>query len=64
MALCFICNRAILRGDGVRWVSHPILIAAQIAHARCFDIDWEFIEVGLDSFPPRSARRIELLDRC
>jgi hypothetical protein len=59
MAICVICMKPILEGDGVREVAPPQAGRTRPAHARCAERDWERIEEGLEPFPllTRSRKR-------
>jgi hypothetical protein len=43
------------QGDGLRWIRPDRFPAATPVHSRCFEKDWEFLEVGLEPFPPSAA---------
>jgi hypothetical protein len=59
MAICVICMKPILEGDGVREVAPPQAARTRTAHARCAEPDWERIEEGLEPLPllTRSRKR-------
>ena len=49
---CAICEEAIERSDPVREIALLGYEGTKLVHAKCFDEDWEFIEAGLEPFPP------------
>jgi hypothetical protein len=57
MAICVICMKPILEGDGVREVAPPPGARTRPAHPRCVERDWERIEEGLEPMPPLTRTR-------